>query len=79
MIPNANTRDPCPKYLRALIATTGLTQRMVAELIGISDRSLRHYLSAEDASTYRPAPYTVQYALEQLALSAIERKRVREE
>ena len=62
MKPNAmKFHRPEPNYLRKLVARTGLTQQLVADLIGITPRSLRYYLAGE-----RPIPYTVQYAIEEL-------------
>lgn len=66
--PNAGNYNPNPDYLRRLILRSDLTQREVAIKVGISERMLRHYLMNEGASSYRAAPYLVQYALEQLAL-----------
>lgn len=66
--PNADNHNPNPDYLRRLIARSELTQQEVARRVGISDRMLRHYLMNEGATSYRAAPYPVQYALEQLAL-----------
>ena len=59
-------RNPCPRYLRLLIERAGISQREAARRVGVSERMLRYYLSDVDAQTFRPAPYPVQYALEQL-------------
>lgn len=59
-------RNPCPRYLRLLIEQAGLSQREAARRVGVSERMMRYYLSEVDAKTFRPAPYPVQYALEQL-------------
>lgn len=67
MKPNASHHNPDPRYLRGLLDQAGISQRKAAELIGISDRAMRYYLSDEDHQTYRAAPYTVQFALECLA------------
>jgi len=67
--PNAAFHDPDPDYLRGLLVLAGLSQRKAAEAVGISHRVMRYYLAAS-AADYRPAPYPVQYALEQLARAA---------
>lgn len=59
-------RNPCPRYLRSLIERAGISQREAARRVGVSERMLRYYLSDVDAQTFRPTPYPVQYALEQL-------------
>lgn len=69
--PDATKHDPRPEYLRALLYDAGISQREAARLIGVSDRVMRYYLSSQLAINYRPAPYTVQYALEQLARSVV--------
>jgi len=65
MKPNASNHNPSPEYLRGLIERAGLSQREVARRIGITDRALRYYLS-EDAASWKPAPYVVQFAIEHL-------------
>jgi len=65
MKPNASKHNPSPEYLRGLIERAGLSQREAARRIGITDRSLRYYLS-EDAASWKPAPYVVQFAIEHL-------------
>jgi predicted transcriptional regulator len=67
MKPNASLHNPHPTYLRGLISRAGLTQQGAARRLGISSRMMRYYLTPEDADGHRPAPYVVQYALEQLA------------
>lgn len=66
MKPNASKHNPDPAYLRGLIERAGLSQREAASLVGVSDRAMRYYLSTEPDS-WKPAPYAVQFALEQLA------------
>lgn len=56
-----------PAYLRSLIERSGLSQGEVAELLGLKVRVICYYLSDVSSKGYRPAPYTVQYALEALA------------
>ena len=68
MKPDASLHDPRPDYLRALLASAGLSQRAAAQRIGISERLLRYYLAPEDAAVRRIAPYPVQFALERLSL-----------
>jgi hypothetical protein len=67
MKPDASLHNPDPRYLRGLLEKAGLTQRQAAQLLGISDRVMRYYLSAETCDSYRAAPYPVQFALECLA------------
>lgn len=67
MKPNASNHNPDPRYLRGLLEQAGLTQRQAAQLLGISDRVIRYYLSDEASDSYRAAPYPVQFALECLA------------
>ena len=65
--PNASLHNPDPRYLRGLLDRAGLSQRKAAELLGITDRAMRYYLSDEASESFRPAPYPVQFALECLA------------
>ena len=65
MKPDATLHNPGPRYLRGLIEAAGLTQREAARRVGVSERMMRYYL-ADDSADHRPAPYPVQYALEQL-------------
>jgi len=67
MKPDASRHNPDPRYLRGLLEQAGVTQRQAAQLLGISDRVMRYYLSDEASESYRAAPYTVQFALECLA------------
>lgn len=64
MKPNASKHNPDPAYLRELLERAGLSQREAARRIGISDRMMRYYLA--DGEQNKPAPYSVQYALESL-------------
>lgn len=61
--------NPDPAYLGRLVRDTGLSTKAVAARIGIGDRTLRAHLAHPDSSSYRKAPYTVQVALEALALA----------
>lgn len=67
MKPDASLHNPDPRYLRGLLEQAGLTQRQAAQLLGISDRVMRYYLSDEASESYRAAPYPIQFALECLA------------
>lgn len=73
MTPDATRHNPSPDYLRALLAKCGLSQREAARRIGVSDRVMRYYLAPTDSPGYRHAPYTVQYALEQLSQATAKR------
>lgn len=63
--PDSDQHNPDPAYLRGLLQTAGVSQREAARRIGLSERMMRYYLAPPEAD-YRPAPYVVQYALEQL-------------
>lgn len=67
MKPDSTKHNPNPAYLRSLLEKASLTQRAVAEAIGISPRLLRYYLTDRDGD-YREAPYPVQYAIERLMM-----------
>ena len=69
MKPDASRHNPDPRYLRGLLDQAGISQRRAAELLGITDRAMRYYLSDEASDSYRAAPYPVQFALECLASS----------
>ncbi|WP_455233477.1 hypothetical protein [Geopseudomonas aromaticivorans] len=62
MKPNAALHNPAPAYLRDLLKRADVSQREAARLIGLSLPGLQNYLGE-----HRPAPYTVQFALELLA------------
>lgn len=67
MKPNATLHNPDPAYLRGLLDRAGISQREAAARLGLSERMMRYYLSPGWSASHRPAPYPVQYALEQLA------------
>lgn len=67
MKPNANNHNPDPRYLRGLLDKARISQREAARLLGITDRSMRYYLSDEASDSWRAAPYPIQFALECLA------------
>ena len=69
MKPDSSRHNPDPAYLRGLLEQAGISQRKAADLIGITDRAMRYYLSEVTAPGYRAAPYPVQFALECLAAS----------
>jgi len=62
--PDASQYDPRPEYLAELIGSTGKTQTELAEILGVTDKTLRNWLSGRN-----PFPYTAQFALECLVLS----------
>jgi predicted transcriptional regulator len=64
--PDPTLHNPDAAYIRSLVDACGLTQAQAAEAIDISERAMRYYLSTTTA-TFRPAPYAVQFTLEQLA------------
>ena len=77
-LPDASRHNPDPAYLRDLLAAIkddtllsnspsnkgSVSQVAVANRLGIAPRTLRQYL---DDCHKSKCPYTVQYALEQLA------------
>lgn len=64
MKPNAAEKyNPSTKYIAELIASTGMTQIALARCLGVSERTIRKWISGE-----RPASYLVQFALECLVL-----------
>jgi len=64
MKPDASTYDPRPESLAELIGSTGLSQPALAKVLGVTDKTLRNWLSGRN-----PFPYTAQFALECLVLS----------
>lgn len=64
--PDATLHKPDATYMRSLVKACGMSQAQAAEVIGINERTMRNYLS-QDPDKFRPAPYSVQYTLEQLA------------
>jgi len=63
--PDVTQHYPDPDYLRGLILMAKLNKTRAAQALGITDRTLRRYLSGTT-----PIPYTVQYTLEELARGA---------
>lgn len=64
--PDVSLHNPEAAYMRSLVSACGMTQADAAKALGLSERVMRYYLSLNE-DTFRPAPYTVQYTLEQLA------------
>ncbi|MGE5877199.1 hypothetical protein [Klebsiella quasipneumoniae] len=66
--PDPTAYNPSPDYLRALLASAGVSQSEAARLLRIDPRTMRSYLSdAAAVSRSSRAPYAVQFALESLA------------
>ena len=72
-MPDSTFHNPDPSYIRKLVYKSILidkatSQANVANIIGIDPRTLRYYMQVQGRKEGTPeAPYTVQYALEQLA------------
>jgi hypothetical protein len=67
-VPDASRHDPSVDYLRGLIELTRMSQREVAERIGIGFRLLKYYLTTPgEGREHRVATYPVQFAIECLA------------
>ncbi|KPK74212.1 MAG: hypothetical protein AMJ84_00020 [Acidithiobacillales bacterium SM23_46] len=67
MKPNPAEYNPDPEYLRQLIASTGKTQRQVAEeILGCSERAIRMWIAGD-----RRFPYAVQFTLEAEVLGVL--------
>lgn len=65
----------CPDaaYLRGLLQIIGQSQRAVAQRLGLSYRTMKYYMTPEDSGIEsRTPPYPTQYALERLAVHAID-------
>jgi transcriptional regulator with XRE-family HTH domain len=63
MKPNAAEYNPDPDYFADLVASTGLTQKDLAAIIGCTDRAIRQWCSGE-----RRFSYQTQFTLEALVL-----------
>ena len=61
--PDGRKLNSDPDYLRSLLDQAGLTQREASDLIAVNYRQFRYYFAGK-----REIPYSVQYALEMLAL-----------
>ena len=64
MRPNAREYNPSAKYFGELFESSGMTQKKIAEILGVDERTVRRWLAG-----HRKFPYTVQFALECLVLS----------
>ena len=69
--PDVSLHNPEAAYMRSLVSACGMSQADVAQALGLSERVMRYYLSLNE-DTFRPAPYAVQYTLEQLAANLCE-------
>ncbi|MAG66625.1 MAG: hypothetical protein CMK74_12260 [Pseudomonadales bacterium] len=67
MKPDASNHNPDPAYLRGLRYRTGLSQKELAQRLGMSRRLIQYYEAPEDSEDRRVADYRYQYCLEQLA------------
>jgi DNA-binding transcriptional regulator YiaG len=61
--PNAETYDPRPEYMAELIESTGLTQEVLGQILGVEARTIRHWIAGT-----RQFPYLAQFAMECLVL-----------
>ena len=57
MKPDAANYDPRPEYLAELIGSTGLSQPALGRILGVTDKSIRNWLSRRN-----PLPYPAQFA-----------------
>lgn len=60
--PNPDEYNPDPKYMRKLVERSGLSQVKCAAAIGVSQRTMRSWVSGE-----KQFPYSAQFTMEQLA------------
>ena len=67
-VPDSGLYHPDVHYIRGLVEVTGISQRKAAEVMGINERTLRHYLDPKHSNT---APYAIQFALECMAINVI--------
>ena len=67
MKPDASNHNPDPAYLRGLREKAGLSQKDLAERLGMSRRLVQYYEAPEDSPDRRVADYRYQFALEALA------------
>lgn len=67
MKPNGREYNPSIVYLAELIESTGMTQEQLGKVLNVAPRTIRKWLAGD-----RHFPYTAQFALECLVLSAEE-------
>ena len=48
MKPDAANYDPRPEYLAELIGSTGLSQPALGRILGVTDKSIRNWLSGRN-------------------------------
>ena len=60
---NRSQHNPSPEYIRGLVARIGLSQRLLAQELGVTARTIRYWV----ADGGLPIPYVYQYALEAMA------------
>lgn len=63
--PDAKFYNPDEDYLRRLIDSANVTQRGIARIMNVPERTLRDYLNAKKPKS--KAPYTLQFSMEVLA------------
>ena len=73
MKPDAKLHNPDPSYLRELVEKSGLSQREVARRIGVNERLFRSFLANRESASAQTADYLVQFALECLSNSELEK------
>ena len=61
---NRSQYNPSPAYIRGLVARIGLSQRLLADELGVTSRIVRYWLN-DDGKV--KIPYVYQFALECLA------------
>ena len=66
--PDAALHDPDPKYLRALLAMSGMSVPAAAKRLGLATRTLQRYVSDHALAKRWIAPYPVQFGLECMAV-----------
>jgi len=63
MTPDASRLDTRPQYAYELVASTRMTQKDLAAQLGVSERTIRRWLSGDI-----PISYPQQFTLEALVL-----------
>ena len=67
-MPDSALHNPDVHYIRGLVEVIGISQRKAADVLGINERTLRHYLDPKHSNT---APYAIQFALECMAVKML--------